>query len=323
MFVKCCGVACGRSIGAVKNAVLTGLTSAVLLSGAGTVLRADTKGSLPASADSFKTTRAGVTTFTPSTLENLLDGEAEALRRYNVKYCAHAEYAPGGAGNQLMTADVFQFGSPTEAYGYYSSQRSPNASIVKVGAEGYKEDTALNFWKGAYYVRLAITATNKAPFQAEMPKLAAAIAAKLSGPTTVPDIVKSLPAGYAPRSEQYRLSDIAAQSYIRNGMVAKYPTAGQQAEMFVAQFPSASAAKEAFAKYSAYLTRPSNVAVGGKVTTPAGLGEKAISLKTKFTGVVIAALKGKTLIGIRSVSDDTKMQAVAAGLVKAAAAKAN
>ncbi len=313
-----------QSAGVVRNAVRKGF--ALVVTGAVAVLltnaRADTKGSLPAAADSFKITKTGIAMFTPSSLENLLDGEAEALRRYNVKECAHAEYAPGGVGNQLMTADVFQFGSPTEAYGYYSSQRSPSAAIVKIGAEGYKESTALNFWKGPYYVRLAITASNKAPFQAVMPKIAAAIAGKLSGSTALPEIVKTLPSGFTPRTEQYRLSDIAAQSYIRNGMVARYPSAGQQAEMFVAQYPSASAAKEAFTKYSAYLTKPSNIANGGKVAAPAGLGDKAISLKTKFTGVVIAAVKGKTLIGIRSVADDAKSQAAAAGLVKAAAAKA-
>ena len=283
---------------------------------------ADTKSILPNGVDNLKMTAKGVATFTPSTLENLLDGEAEAIRRYNFKEAAHGEYAPGGAGNQLMTADVFVLGSATEAYGLYSSQRNSHATFLKIGAEGYQESTVLNFWKGPYYVRLAITASDKKPFQASMPKLAAAIATKLTGTTALPDIVKVLPDGFTPRTEQYRLSDIAAQSYIRNGMVAKYPSAGQQAELFVAVYPTAAAAKEAFTKYSAYLTKPSNVAVGAAVTQPAGLGEKALSLKTKYAGVVITAVKGKTLVGIRNVGPDPKSQTAAAGIVKAAVAKA-
>jgi hypothetical protein len=260
-----------------------------------------------------------ISMYTATTLEALLDGEAEALRSYNVKECAHAEYGPNGQGNQLMTADVFQFGGADQAYGYYSGQRSPSSKFMKIGAEGYSEATALNFWKGPYYVRLAITASNKAPFQAEMPKLAAAIAAKLTGTTAAPDIVKLLPPGYTPHTEQYRLANIAAQSYIRNGMVAKYPSAGQQAEMFVAKFSGASAAQDAYSKYTAYLSKPSNVAVGGKVTNLPGVGDKAMSLKTKFTGVVIAAVKGPILIGIRYVADNPASQQTAAGLVKAAA----
>jgi hypothetical protein len=285
------------------------------------VAHADTKGSLPQAVDNMKMTKA-VSMYTANTLEALLDGEAEALRRYDVKECAHAEYGPNGQGNQLMTADVFQFGTPAEAYGYYSSQRSPNATFLKVGAEAYKQDTAFNFWKGPYYVRLAITASNKAMFEGPQTKLASAIAAKLTGPTAVPDIVKLLPPGYTPRTEQYRLAEIAAQSYIGNGMVAKYPAAGQQAEMFVAQYPTAAAASGGYTKYTAYLTKPNNVGAGGKVTPLTGVGDKAISLKTKFTGVVIAAVKGKELIGIRYVTDNPKSQAAALNLVKAAAAKA-
>ncbi len=283
--------------------------------------RADTKGSLPAGVDNLKLTKP-ITMYSPSTLESLLDGEAEAIRRYDFKECAHGEYGPNGSGNQLMTADIFLVGSPAAAYGLYSGQRSPRATFLKIGAEGYKEDTALNFWKGPYYVRIAITATNKAAFQASMPKLAAAIANKLTGTTAVPAIVSTLPAGYTPKSEQYRLADIAAQSYIRNGMVAKYPTAGQQAEMFVAQFPNAAAATDSYGKYSTYLTKPSNVAMGAKIAQLPGYGQKAMTVKTKFTGVVIAAVQGKTLVGIRYIADNPKQQSVALALVKAAIAKA-
>jgi hypothetical protein len=92
--------------------------------------------------------------------------------------------------------------------------------------------------------------------------------------------------------------------------------------MFVAKFPGATAAQDAYSKYTADLAKPSNVAVGGKVTNLSGVGEKAVTVKSKFTGVVIAAVKGSTLIGIRYVSDNPKNQSAAIGLVKAAVARA-
>lgn len=308
-----------RRFPALRRGLVIG-TLAVVCAGLLTVQKADAdaKSALPPTVDNYKFSKAGIQMFTPATLENHLDGEAEALKRYDFKSCAYAEYAPGGQGNQFITADVFEFGAPIDAYGYYTSQRNARAKIVKIGAEGYQEESDLNFWKGPYYVRLAITATNKTSFQPELSKLAAAIAAKLSGPTTTPDIVKLLPPGYTPRTEQYRLNDIAAQSYIRNGMVAKYPSAGQQAELFVAIFPSPAAAKEAYDKYSAYLSKPTNIAVGGKVTPLNGVGEKAVSVKSRFTGEVVAALKGKYLIAVRYAADEAKGQA----LVKAAVARA-
>ena len=65
------------------------------------------------------------------------------------------------------------------------------------------------------------------------------------------------------------------QSYIHNGMVARYPAAGSQAELFVAVFASPAEAKSAYDKYEAYLSAPNNLALGAKATPLAGIGEKA------------------------------------------------
>ena len=283
-----------------------------------TTALADAKSALPASIGDFKLTGA-IQTYSPSTLENHVDGEAEAIKHYDFKECAYGVYAPGGKGNQLITVDIYQMADATNAYGYYSSQRNPSATIVKFGAEGYQESTALNFWKGASYVKISITAANPASFQPMLPKIAAAIVAKLSGSTSTPPIVKLLPAGYSPRTEQYRKSDIFAQSYINNGMVAKYPSAGSQAELCVAIFPNPLAAKNAFAKYQAYLSKSSNLATGAKLNQVKGLGETAVEGKSKFTGEVLASLKGKYLIAVRKAKD----LASAKTLAKSALANAN
>ena len=278
---------------------------------------ADAKSGLPPAVGDFKLTGA-IQTYSPSTLENHVDGEAEAIKHYDFKECAYGVYAPGGKGNQLITVDIYQMADATNAYGYYSAQRNPSATLVKFGAEGYQESTALNFWKGANYVKISITAANPAQFQPMLPKIASAVAAKLSGSTSLPEIVKLLPAGYSPRSEQYRKSDIFAQSYINNGMVAKYPSAGSQAELCVAVFPNPVAAKNAFTKYQAYLSKPSNLATGAKLNPLKGLGENAVEGKSKFTGEVLASLKGKYLIAVRKAKD----LASATTLVKSALANA-
>jgi hypothetical protein len=271
---------------------------------------ADAKSALPPAAGSFKLTKP-VTTFTPATLYDHLDGEAEKFQQYGLRQSAYGEYAPNGQGKQLITADVFQMDTPLDAYGYYTSQRGTQARLLKIGAEGYQEPTALNFWKGPYYVRITITASNAPPaFQQEMPKLAQAIAAKLPGPTTPPAIVHLLPPGYTPHTEQYVRTNIAAQSYINNGMVARYPAAGSQAELFIAQYASPAAAQQAFTRYQAYLTKPLTLAVGAKPIPISGLGQKALGVKTKFTGEVVVAVKGKYLIGMTKAKDAARARSV-------------
>jgi hypothetical protein len=280
--------------------------------------RADARTALPPAAGNFKM-KGKVVVYTPSTLENHIDGEAEAVKRFDFRQCAYAEYAPSGQGNQLITVDVFQMGSPLDAYGYYSQQRNARARFLKMGAEGYQEPTALNFWKGPYYVRLAITAANAPPaFQQAMPQIARAVAARLTGPSSPPAMLSLLPPGHAPHTEQYVRSNIAAQSYIGNGVVARYLAAGPQAELFIATFPSPAAAKQAYARYEAFLTKPANLAVGAKPAPIKGLGESALGVRTKFTGEVVIALKGKYLIGVRKAKTAVSAQ----NLAKTAVARA-
>ncbi len=296
------------------------LACLMALAGAGRQASADAKAALPATSGNLKMVHSPTSPqlFNPGTLENHIDGEAQAVKQYGFKSCTYAEYSPTGTGTQLLTVDIYEMNTPQDAFGYYSHQRSDNAKIVKVGAEGYVEPTAFNFWKGPYYVKMAITASNPGPFQPQMPKLAQAIAAKLTGSTDLPAIMKLLPPGYKPLSNQYQRSDIAGQSYINNGVTGKYPSAGQQAELFIAIYASPAAAKQAYTKYHTYLSAPATAALGAKAADIKGLGESAIGLKTKFSGQVVAALSGKYLIGMRKATS----QAAALPIVKAAVAHA-
>ena len=296
------------------------LACLMALAGAARQASADAKAALPATSGNLKMVHSPTSPqlFNPGTLENHIDGEAQAVKQYGFKSCTYAEYSPTGTGTQLLTVDIYEMNTAQDAFGYYSHQRSDNAKIVKVGAEGYAEPTAFNFWKGPYYVKMAITASNPGPFQPQMPKLAQAIAAKLTGSTDLPAIMKLLPPGYKPLSNQYQRSDIAGQSYINNGVTGKYPSAGQQAELFIAIYASPAAAKQAYTKYHTYLSAPATAALGAKAADIKGLGESAVGLKTKFSGQVVAALSGKYLIGMRKATS----QAAALPIVKAAVAHA-
>ena len=144
------------------------VTAVMALAGLGVLCaskpaQADAKAALPASVDTFKMTKP-VQTFSPGTLEKHIDGQAESVMRYDFKQCDYAEYAPGGAGNQLITVDIYEMGSPLDSYGYYSYQLAPSAKkvkFIKFGAvEGYQTRDGINFWKGQYYVNVTITAAN-------------------------------------------------------------------------------------------------------------------------------------------------------------------
>ncbi len=293
---------------------------AVGFAAAPSLARADGRAALPASAGGFKM-HGTVQTFNPSTLENHIDGQAESVKHYQFKQCTYAEYAPNGQGNQLITVDIYEMGSPLDSYGYYSYQLSPSArtaKVIKIGGEGNVTHDYLSFWKGAFYVVVTITAaTAPANFQTAMPQIAQAIAAKLPGSTQPPAMIKLLPPGRLPHSEKYQRDNIGAQSFIKNGVTAAYPSAGQQAELFIADMGSPAAAKGAFSQFEAYLKKPATLALGAKPEILKGVGESALAVRTKFGGQVVTAVKGKYLVGVRKAKDPTS----ALSLVKSAVTK--
>jgi hypothetical protein len=76
--------------------------SSVLVLGAAALQSAgaDTRAALPPMVGDYKLARPAQI-YTPATLENHIDGEAESVKHYGFKECAYGEYAPKGQGNPL------------------------------------------------------------------------------------------------------------------------------------------------------------------------------------------------------------------------------
>lgn len=262
-----------------------------------------------------------VQVYTPNTLEDHIDGQAQSVKRYAFQSCYYAIYAPGGNGTQVITVDVYQMATPLDAFGYYSYQLSPSAKMVHfvpIGAQGYLLGGGLSFWKGPYYVNVNIAASNAPPsFHNVQLALARALAAKLPGTTQPPATLRWLPAGYVPNSQKYQRRDIAGQNFLVNGVSATYPGAGSYAELFLCEYPSPSAAQQAYNRYMSTLDKPLLLAMGAKITPVKGLGQGAFLVKTRFSGFVVAAHKGRYVVGITKAANPT----VALKLVREAVAK--
>ena len=243
-------------------------------------------------------------------LYDLLDGEAESINQYSFVACAHAEYAPTAANKPVMTVDVFDMTDPLNCYGLFSSDRT-SAKSVAIGVEGVSiPPSGLNFWKGRYVVRTTIVQVNPTNQAAQM-TVAKAIAAKISGGGAPPASVSALPPGRQPRSEKYTRANVVGQSFLKNAISARYPSAGTGAELFIAEYPNPAGAKAAYTAYMSYEK-------GGTGLTPIkGLGDAAFEVKDKFAKNVAVAQKGKFVIGIVRAKDGASAQA----LVKQAVGK--
>ena len=62
---------------------------------------------------------------------------------------------------QFIDLSVYDMGSPTNAFGVYSSERSQGKPSLNLGRTGYRSDASYFIWKGQYYVRIVASDINK------------------------------------------------------------------------------------------------------------------------------------------------------------------
>jgi hypothetical protein len=283
-----------------------------------TAARADARSILPPATSVKGWKQIGAPrTYNASNLYDLIDGEAQAVLNYSFVSAAHAEYAPVGVSKPALTIDVYDMKDPINAFGLFGSDRL-GGSPVAVGTEGVQVSGALNFWKGPYVVRTTLVQSSPANKAAQM-AFARAAAVRIHAPGGQPAMVALLPPGYTARTETYERVNVAGQSYIQNAVSARYPSAGPQAELSIAAFPSPAAARQAYTRYQSYLTSSSNMAIGAHPVVLNGLGDSAVAIKSRISGQIVAALKGRYLIVVRRARDP----AAAQNLVKAAISRAH
>lgn len=234
-------------------------------------------------------------TYNSSNLYDLVDGEAEAILQYDFRSCVHGEYAPSKSSTPVLTIDVYDMGSPLNAFGMFGNSDRMSGKAVKLGVEGVQiGSSGVNFWKDRFVVRTTLVGRNAttAANQAVQMKFAAAAVKRISGASAVPAEVRALPAGYRAGSQRYVRKNVAGQKSLSNAVVARYPSAGMSAELFIAKYPSAAGAKNALAAFKAYEKKGSGLAA------LKGVGNEGFSVKDPYSGTVVAARKGAYVVGV-------------------------
>ena len=80
-----------------------------------------------------------VQNFLPDTLFEYIDGAAESYLAYNFQGLVVGQYKKDGAPSQELTVEIYDLGSPRNAFGIYSMERYPESQFLQLGVQGYKE----------------------------------------------------------------------------------------------------------------------------------------------------------------------------------------
>ena len=193
-----------------------------------------------------------VTAYTKDTLYTYINGEAELYMPYGFSTLVSALYTKQGDSKAALVVDIFQMGSIIDAFGIYSYYRSADMEKIKIGSDGFIDESQLMFYKDRYFVKLSASGDN--PERDVFISCGEAIGKKIPGKSTSLDELSLIKVpGLVPGTEKYTAQSVLGYAFFKKGLTADGALSGKPIKAFVILDKSPRDAINTFNKYFAYL----------------------------------------------------------------------
>jgi len=191
--------------------------------------------------------------FDAQNLYGLVNGQADSFYAYGFEQVAVQTYED--AGGATLRVEVWQMGTPADAYGLFTTVRTGEA--ISIGGGGDVDPgRRLDFWQDRYLVRLFAISPLDAPV---LTAFAEQIAGVLPPGGERPSLVARLPQeGLVERSDLFFHQEISIQDTLwlggqnllglgpeTNAVLARYEVAGEAAWLLVVEYADPGAASAA------------------------------------------------------------------------------
>jgi len=160
-------------------------------------------------------------TYFPGTLFEYINGASEAYLGYDFKELLVAQYQQTGS-EAMVTVEIYDMGSPLNAFGIFSSERYPENPEINIGTAGYLEEEVLNFTSGRFYLKL-ICYNGEDKTAEYLTQFARQLESRITDKGSLPDIFNLFPSeGRVKNSEKYIRKNFMGFDFLENGYVVTY-----------------------------------------------------------------------------------------------------
>ncbi|MDR3268241.1 MAG: hypothetical protein LBT83_04150 [Tannerella sp.] len=230
--------------------------------------------------------------FNPDNLFDRINGAAPLYIENNFREMTSLEYKKG---DDYITIQAYRHATPEDAFGMYTSERSPELTHFSIGGEAQGDAGHLYFFVGKMYVKMW---GNRDGFEEILHAIGKGLAAGIDPSTDYPPIVKSFPSkGKIPYTEAYITSGYIGHEFLRSVYVAKYEYAGQSFQLFVLDAKSKEGVKQVLTDYFTFTGQPLSFEEG------------SLQIQDKYNGEIPAIWKGACLIGACNENGETVREA--------------
>ncbi len=193
--------------------------------------------------------------YTPQNLYEQINGRASLFLAYDVIQLTFASFVNQDLPEKFINLSIYDMGTPTNAFGIFSAERSQGEATMKLGRAAYRSSANYFIWQGKYYIQVIASETT-----GELQHIGMDLARKAT--TALPDSgepvwgLTALPStGRVPHSVRYYKVDAMGLDFMRNTYTAAYHKGGIIVTAFLSRQQSAESARTIVLQYAGYANR--------------------------------------------------------------------
>jgi len=235
--------------------------------------------------------------FRPENIYEQINGRASFFLAYDMIRMTYVSFVNSVNPAQFIDLSIYNMGTPTNAFGVFSTERSPEAPSLDIGRAGYRSGADHFIWQGQYYIRVISSEATD-----ELQRIGLDLARKVT--ECLPDSDEQ-PWGMAAlplkdrisASIQYVKINAMGMDFMHNTYMAEYRKNGTKVTAFLSRRDSAESARVNLDRYAAFAQK-----YGKGVDRLRVEGVKLVSCDMGESFDVVFH-KGRLIGGVSSVED--------------------
>ena len=231
--------------------------------------------------------RTGEQKFFSSDLYQYTDGGADVYLDYGLVAMVHQEYKSSSTD---LTLDIYNMGAPSNAFGIYAAESSPDYHFLPIGAEGYGTNEILNFFQDEFYVKLSAF-SDKEKTGPVLERFARVVSRKIGPSAPMPDFLSLFPAQHlVAHSCKFAKKSPLGHDFLAPAILATYAWGEKQTSLIISKAPDSKGAEKKVGQLRDYFGR------SGKVAAQPGLAPGAFSGSNQYEGEAVFLASGSYVI---------------------------
>ncbi len=223
--------------------------------------------------------------FSPDNLYQRINGSAPLFLENNFREMTSLVYEKG---EDYITIQAYRHATPTDAFGMYASERSPEMPFYPIGGEAQGDNSGLYCFAGAIYLKLQAS-TDSDETGEMLRNIAKGLTNKILPDAGYPELFHKFPAeGRLPNTESYTVSNYIGHEFLKNVYSCMYDLQGSRFQVFLVDAPSKDQARSVLEKYFGFTKQTESFSEGG------------LEIKDRYNGTIPCIWKDRYIIGLFS-----------------------